>query len=161
MSILSSIVDVISGGVGGSILGVGGALATKYLDSKTAKATGDLELEKLRETHKHDQAMAGFNLQGKDYETLAASIESDKATYSPGSESRLLQLADFIRAIVRPWLTVFLISLCAGFAIYIFYTHSVKFTEDQLYSILDGIVLCLLNSTSLALSWWFGARKFK
>lgn len=161
MSVLTSVVDIISGGVGGSILGVGGALATKYLDSKVAKTSAEFELQKLRETLKHEETMASFNLQSKDYETLATSLEADKATYSTGSDSLLLQIADFIRAIVRPWLTVFLISLCSGFAVYIFYSHSIKFTEAQLYEILNAIVLCLLNSTSLALSWWFGARKFR
>jgi len=161
MGILSSVLDVISGGVGGSVLGVGGALATKYLDSKSAKASGDLELQKLKETLKHEETMASYNLQAKDYETLAASIAADKATYSTGTDSRLLRVADFIRALVRPWLTLFLISLCSGFAVYIFYSHSIKFTEDQLYTLLDAIIMCLLNSTSLALSWWFGARKFK
>ncbi len=161
MSILESVLSAASTGVVGSILGVGGAVVTKYMEQKTAKIAGDLELEKLKENNSHAKYLANLSLSAEGYKSLISSIESDKATYSVGSTSFLLILADFIKAIVRPVLTVLLICLTSGVLVYIFSTYSIKFTDAQIYAILDAILTCILNCTSMALGWWFGARSCK
>jgi hypothetical protein len=90
---------------------------------------------------------------------LKASIEADKGSYSNGSDSKLLQITDFIRGITRPSLTIYLIVFNSALLSYLVWKYDLTFTKEQAFDIAKDIVTCLLSCTTLALGWWFGARK--
>lgn len=143
----------------GGILGVGGAIVQKWLDGKNLDKQSQAEIAKLGLEYGHKEKLAQLGVSEKEYELLKASIESDKGTYSAGSDSKLLQFADFIRGITRPSLTIYLIIFNSTLLAYLVSTYDLAFTKEQAYDIAKDIVTCLLSCTTLALGWWFGARK--
>lgn len=143
----------------GGILGVGGAIVQKWLDGKNLDKQSQAEIAKLSLEYGHKERLVQLGVSEKEYEALKASIDSDKGTYSAGSASKLLQLADFIRGITRPSLTIYLIIFNSSLLAYLVSTYDLAFTKEQAYDIAKDIVTCLLSCTTLALGWWFGARK--
>ena len=111
--------------------------------------------------YSHKEKLASLTLSEKDYEALSNSINS-KATYSEGvagEDGKLLRLADFIRGVVRPGLTVYLVFFNSALLTYLVYKYDLAFTKEQAYELAQAILTCILGCTSLALGWWFGARK--
>jgi hypothetical protein len=159
---MSLLVDIIGSGVGGGVLGVAGAVVNKWLDLKTLDKKTAAELAKLELDYSHKEKLASLTLSEKDYEALSNSINSDKATYSEGftgEDGKLLRLADFIRGVVRPGLTVYLVFFNSALLTYLVYKYDLAFTKEQAYELAQAILTCILGCTSLALGWWFGARK--
>lgn len=153
------ILETVASGLAGGVLGVGGAIIQKWLDGKNLDKQAQVDLAKLGLELGHKEKMAQLGVSEKDYEALTASINSDKGTYSAGSDSKLLQVADFIRGITRPSLTVYLILFNSALLGYLVSKYDLSFTKEQAYAIAKDIVTCLLSCTTLALGWWFGARK--
>lgn len=159
---MSLLVDILGSGVGGGVLGVAGAVVNKWLDLKTLDKRTAAELAKLELDYSHKEKLASLTLSEKDYEALSNSINSDKATYSEGvagEDGKLLRLADFIRGVVRPGLTVYLVFFNSALLTYLVYKYDLAFTKEQAYELAQAILTCILGCTSLALGWWFGARK--
>lgn len=163
MSILSSAVDSISGGLVGGVVGAVGAAVNKYQERKQAVEIANSEIHKLELAQNHELAMASIAKQTTELSTdsasLIASIESDKATYSSGNDSKLMQIADFIRATIRPVLTAALI-FYSGLALwYIINHYDIQLTVEQIYNLVNALLTTLNACTGIALGWWFGSRK--
>lgn len=166
---LDTIGGLITSGFGGSFVGAVGGLFAKYLEYRQTKQMAKIHMENKKLDQAHELAMANVNLQVQDqitemelakasYSGLNASMAADRATYSNGSQSKWLVLVDIIRGLMRPLLTGGLVAFLAGYAVYLILTFNVNPTADQVMDMVNQILQCLITSTGLAVSWWFGSR---
>lgn len=160
--------------LGGSLLGGIGAIAGKYIDNKQKNKELEIELKLTAQNHAHELSMAQLGnsakleqlaveqqsavLQGE-YEAFKTSIESDRATYSIGTNSKLLEWADFIRGTMRPALTGALLVYMGLSILLLVFKYDVELTNPQLYDLLYLNLTCLATGANLALTWWFGSRQ--
>lgn len=130
--------------------------------------TGVLEFFKQRQKNEHDLALMmeerktlELEIQGRervaviegetaqqieDSRLLAASIRSDKATYSDGT-SNWLVVVDVVRGLTRPVLTAFL----GVFMMVLWFS-----TDDA--KLQDQITSTVLYIATTCYFWWFGTR---
>ena len=159
----SEIFNVLTGGVAGSLIGAVGGVINKWQDNAHAKAMANSALAKLNAEQQHSLEMAKLNKEvsivQSDNELQIASYNNESKGLSEGKDSKLLELADFVRSMVRPILTVLLIFFSVGTMTYILLTYDIKFTADQAYLILAQYTSLIVSCTSMALGWWFGSRK--
>ncbi len=153
------ILDFLTGGGIGAIAGAIGGIASKAYDLKMKDK--EFEFRKLDQAHElllrdadmrmaAQEAAARFEL-GKvdadsrvavaDLSTMAASFESDRATYGG---ARLGWLVDFVRGVTRPLITY----AAMGYGIYAGVTH-------------PELAPQVLFISATAISWWFAARPGK
>lgn len=167
------LVEVLTSSLGGSILGAVSAIFSKVYEGKQQLSLARLELEKSHADNQHELAMAQLSSAARreealsaielvdtaaGYETLQASIESDKATYSSGSGSKWLVFVDVIRGTMRAWLTTALI-FYLGIALFYLTSHyDVELEQAEVVALIEQILQCLTTGASLALAWWFGSK---
>lgn len=170
---MSSIVDILTSAVGGSMIGAIGAAFNKVYESKHQLKMAEIDLRRSELDNSHEKEMAQITATGKreeaeaalaladttaGYAALQSSIESDKATYSSINGSKWLVFVDVIRGTMRPWLTTALIVYLGLFLLYLNQRYNIEFTTDQVMLIVMQILQCLTTGASLALAWWFGSK---
>lgn len=154
------ILGMLGSSVFGSIFGGIAGLANKWLDLKQhamdheqelALRRADMEQTKL-EIEGRTQ-VAAVQVQGQiataDAAALAASLQSDKATYG-------IKSIDFIRGIVRPLITsgaCVEIFIAVRAALTYLDAHG-GMTGDQAYSLIDSTLFTCFT----VILWWFGSR---
>jgi len=163
------ILDSIMAVLGGGATGVIGSLATHVTD-----------YFKQKEANKHELAMANLHIQERqmefDQQTKVVSIEAEKdmnlsaeqsfqASYAADKASYGIWFVDFIRGLVRPALTVYLIVLANMILAKIVFLEAAMhaMNQDQIYTLVSDIINAIMYLTTTAVLWWFGSRtkKFK
>jgi hypothetical protein len=176
--LLNGLLAIVSGGATGLL----GVIAQRLFDHWKLKQ----ELDQMRERNRHEQEMKRIDLtimkeewaqrvkvaqvEGEtarevaDSQAFAASFATEPKRYSEGVKigkvgAFLLVLADILRAIVRPGLTVYL----AWIATEIYRaSQAILATEELQDGTLDKlhsqIVLTLLYLFVTCVTWWFGTR---
>lgn len=174
---------------GGGLLGAIAGLAQKALDAYHQKQIEEQNLLTLQENHRQElllkdkelqlmqfEASSQLSLAELDsrtkidlasYDALKASHEDDKATYATGSEaanSLWFIAVDFIRGIIRPFITLYLTliyTICGAYVTHKMFTLSgspllndTKWLETNFTDLISS----LLFMTSTVVLWWFGTR---
>lgn len=125
---------------------------------KLLKVEGDVAVQKSRE----ERAMTEVIIDGQNYQK---SLEHDAATYSRGKEKSwadfLLVVADFVRGITRPTMTVFLCwitwSTYQHFTGYLS-ANNVLVDPSTANEMVRYIVTNTVFMSSSAVGWWFSSR---
>lgn len=173
------LVSIFSGGATGLI----GVAVQRYFDTKKIKL--DMEAEKQRMSHEIELRKIDSEIMEKeatvrvrvaeigaqaeeavaDAQAFAASFSEPKPYSSDvvatKNQGWALILLDFIRGIVRPVLTVFLVALTTW--IYVD-AHNLMIREgfgispDQAYKLTNTIVASILYLATTCVLWWFGTR---
>lgn len=169
-------------GASGGIFGIVGALAKHGLEIWQAKKKAEADLALIQEQNRHEALMADkrtaeIELEAKNavalaeitraketdvaaYAALAASYDTDKATYSDSPQSPWMVGVDVARGLIRPLLTlVFSVGLMVMLAvIYKNVPESVsadpKFLEATFYRLIDALIFLATS----AVGWWFAQR---
>jgi|GEM_PF-1115077 len=99
---------------------------------------------------------------------LMASYDADRAAYLDASsqgKSRLarvlMALVDFVRGIVRPGLTAYLVfetTILLAWARELVARNGVQFTVEQSHGLVMQIVQTVLYLATVSVVWWFGTR---
>ena len=160
MSILGSI---FAGGATGLI----GTAISRLGDFFQQRENHKHELELMRENRETMKVRGELNMQAKDAEAFESSIAADKAAYTTGKDlpkwaEFMLAFVDFVRGLMRPALTIYLIVLTS--LIY----HQIdavlkaagvqSIQADLAADLLRKIILTILYLTTTCVTWWFGTR---
>lgn len=187
MDLGSLIGNVASGG----ILGAVGGIAQAGLQMWQAKQAADhaLEMKKLdqgqeKDRWAHDLEMAKFESQSKqvlaeidmsktvrveDLKALSASFEADKRSYATDGTAEkfptLFAIVDFVRGVIRPWITIYLDMVLTVLCIWVtyevmhFYPEVMK--SGSLETIFKSLVEAIIFMSTTSTMWWFAARGIK
>lgn len=181
-----SLMDIISNAATGGILGSIGGIGAKYIEGKHA-----IELKKLDNEHEarmsaHELALTTAQLKSSltiaeldarktiavaDANLQAASYAADTATYSKGWEiaagakgwivALMLGFTDSVRGLMRPMLTAMLVTFNVVIAFWLWEKNGALMDGVQSYNLLSTLINNIALCTSLAISWWFGARSHR
>jgi len=163
----------------GGLTGVIGSLVSNITDIWKRRQDRQHEL-KLRQLdiqmmdkeweyrERQAETEASVDMQESADSLRADSYDHDARTYSVGLEveaawsKALLVLADFIRALVRPALTVFLIWLVWETRMEVVEVLDAAgmqgISAEQAVSVYASVVDMILYLASTAVTWWFGTR---
>lgn len=159
-----SFFDAITNVLGGGVVGALGSAFTRWHQ-------GRLELDKLKVQTGHELALGELELRQLElsskievdkaaYAALTESFAADSAHYSNNGQSSLIMLVvDAVRGLIRPLLTLLLV-VCTSYLGVTLGTDSV-IPDSTKAELLTQIITGLVGCTSMALSWWFGARSIK
>jgi len=169
---LSSIVSGISSLLSGGATGIIGSIVTNISDyfEQRRKNQHQLKLRELdiQEMEKEYEWRAKITEQKTETKVQEISYDHDSRSYTSGMQLKSgwlkapLVFVDFIRGMVRPALTIFLIVLVwmtfnkvqgvidsAGME---------ALNPDKAMSIYAGVIDMILYLASTAVTWWFGTR---
>jgi hypothetical protein len=154
---------MISDLVFGGITGLVGGIAQKWADYKTKK----LELEMQQKKHENEIAMRKVDAEIMQQEwaarTKVAEVEADSKAFEAShnepelysekvaptvKQGWLLVFVDFLRGIVRPFLTLY---LCAVTTVMYMRTDGGSINPQ---SVVDTVLFL----TTTAVCWWYGSR---
>lgn len=170
---MNDFIALLSGGLGGSILGTIGGIFSKLQESKQRVKDQEHEFRMAQISHTHEAEMSKLNAHARaeeldiqmntkiaegEYAGLIASLEADKATYSMAPTSKWMVVVDFIRGTMRAWLTSLLVIYLGLALLYLTQKYNVELTNAQVYDLITSILTCLVTCASAALLWWFGSR---
>ena len=184
MSILLGLLGKILGSSAmGAVTGILGSLASGWLDLKKKKADYqhaekmmDRERELLAMEMESKSRLASVEAQARveaaENEAMAASFESDKATYSAGVTIQagsfaawLLVVADFYRATVRPNLSyagaVMLAWLVWRFLDIIPLDVLLKTNPELFWQVFEYTITTAVFTVTTVIVWWFSGRPRK
>jgi len=138
---IDGIVSILSGSIGGSLIGmVGGFLNRKE------------ERKKQKESNDHVFRMVGANANADQQGSEARAFEESQKSLSPK--------ADFIKSLVRPVITFLLLYQC-----YLILTSLEAITGgleslpvEMTLDLYKTIVLNIISLTATAVNWWFASR---
>jgi hypothetical protein len=138
---LDGIVSILTGSIGGSLIGmVGGFLNRKE------------ERKKQKEENDHTFRMVKENANAEQQGSEARAFEESQKSLSPK--------ADFIKSLVRPVITFLLLYQC-----YLILTSLEAITGgleslpvDMTLDLYKTIVLNIISLTATAVNWWFASR---
>ena len=166
---LEGLVDLLSGGAIGSLLGTVGSLMTKRSERKmkalefdhelnmhrAALAERKMELEAQERMKTMDIEEAKVIVDG---EVEVAEIDAFKSSIVAGNQSTGIKAVDAVRALMRPVITILMI---AG-ATWIGYEAFTYQTQVEA-SLSDGTLIAKLVNDTLfvagtCITWWFGSR---
>ena len=162
---------LISGGVTGLIGSVVSNI-TDYFEQRR-KNEHEKELRKLdiQEMQQEYKARKQITVQKTDADTMQASYEHDSRSYSKGLDIKsawlkvMLVFGDFVRAMVRPVLTAFLIWLVwdtrQEVQMIIDQAGLDALSPEKAIGIYTAVVEMILFLASTAITWWFGTRPRK
>lgn len=175
-------IDAISGLFSGGLTGVLGALVTNVADyfekrneRKHRLEMRKLDLEELDKEYSYQKSMAEaeqtFELDKAGYDLQEASYEHDAASYSRGMKierwwlKAMLVFVDFIRGLVRPALTLFLIWLVWETRMEVKAIIDASGLEsiapERAVDIYSQVVHMILYMAGMTVAWWFGTRPRK
>lgn len=172
---ISALTSLISGGATG-LLGSVISNVTDYFEAKQKRKhqleMRKLDLEEMDREYSFQKGMAeqeqNFQLEERSYDIQEKSYDHDSAAYSKGLQiekwwlKAMLVFVDFVRGLVRPALTIFLIWL-------------VWDTRHEVQAVIDAagmsaispekamatytmVIDMILYMASTAMAWWFGTR---
>jgi len=139
-------------------------IALKKEERETMKLKSDLDLKKI-------SLLSETKLAGIQEQQAAAikkeSYANDKATYasSRARDSKWLVFVDFLRGIIRPTLTIYLIILTTF--VYMEASDIVsaigyeRFEAAKAIAIVEEITATILYLTTTCVSWYFGNRSLE
>jgi len=166
-----TITSLLSGGVTG-IFGSVVSNITDYFEQKR-KNQQEIKLRELdiQEMQKEYEARKQVAAVKTSAETQQASYEHDSRSYSKGLDIKsawvkiFLVFVDFVRGMVRPALTLFLIWLVwdtrQEVQMIIDQAGLDALSPEQAIGIYSAIVDMILFLASTAVTWWFGTRPRK
>lgn len=149
--ILMSLLDIAGNALSGGVLGAAGAAFSRWHEAK-------LGLTKLAITNQHQLALLAAKQDG---DGLMASAPADTATYSTGTSqyaSNQLMLVDAVRGLVRPLLTAALLCSTMYYTSRLLSMTEARLTPAEAHQLLQFLLESTVSCTSIALTWWFGAR---
>lgn len=170
---MNDFLTVLSGGLGGSILGAIGGIFSKIWEAKQRAKDQEHEWRMAQVNQAHEVQMSQLNANARmeeldiayqtkalegEYAGLLASIESDKATFSAAPTSKWMIAVDFIRGTMRSWLTSLLVIYMGLALVYLTQKYNVELNNQQVYDLVNNILTCLVTCASASLLWWFGSR---
>lgn len=159
---MGDFLDLLTGSLGGSLVGAIGAAFNKWHETKTKLKLKELEIERDKMLNAHElqvmQSESEAATKQLEYKALGTSMESDRATYATDSDSGWLVFVDVVRGLVRPTLTATLLVYCMIMLLYLTNHYTVEFTDEQVYDLVHMIVHNLVVCSGVALTWWFGSR---
>ena len=138
---IEGIVSILSGSIGGSLIGMVGGFLNRKEERKKQKEDNDHTFRMVKENANADQ-------QGSE----ARAFEESQKSLSPK--------ADFIKSLVRPVITFLLLYQC-----YLILTSLEAITGgleslpvDMTLDLYKTIVLNIISLTATAVNWWFASR---
>ena len=168
---LDGLLTMLTGGVGGGIIGLAGSWLTKRENRKTLELQirRDLSLAKYEAEADARQLQYSVTMAEKQLEQSQAEgeIAMDIAETDAFAESLKSQLkpsgvkfVDGFRALMRPLITLYLLAITGYFAVNV---HTLingldALSRNELLELYSLIISQLLFLTNLAVSWWFGSR---
>jgi len=173
--VIEGLISLLSGG----ITGVVGSGITKYAEYKTKQLDLQGELSKSQVELQQMQLETQRQLQLKDKDNevelaksadqvLSTSFDADAAKYlqaavGAGPITRgLMATVDFIRGLMRPLITIYLISVTSWivFTLYNLVERLLVTSPDsaEMVGIWAQVVNMVLYLTATAVTWWFGSR---
>lgn len=155
--------DLLGGGALGAIVGSIGAFATKALTMKHDRAMAELSIKEREAEQMHELGMADKQMERAAIETEGEISRGELAVFGESLKGTGNNIVDIIRAVVRPLITVYMLVLVsyltAGIAEAVGGLGSVP--VDDLVVLYKQIITNLLMITTIAVTWWFGARPVK
>lgn len=171
-----ALMDIISNAATGGLLGSVGGIASKFIEGKHAIKLKELDNDLQTKLSAHEIALtklqfesqrtiaeidAGKEIAVADAALQSASYGNDTAAYASVDVSRShwsMLLVDAIRGLVRPLLTTVLVVFNVVIAFWLWDKNGATMDGKDSYSLLKTMVDNLALCTSLAISWYFGAR---
>lgn len=166
-SLLGSIGSIFSGGLVGLI----GSGITAWSDYKKQKLMfehdekmAQLEMDRDEQKYNFEMRKVQAEVEGEKEvareESLQASHNSDKATYSNVSQNWVFFIVDAIRGLVRPVLTV--MSAIIMWSLYsdlqVMYDSMENLTATDVKDLFSHTINVILFIATTAITWWFGGR---
>ena len=168
-----AITSILSGG----LTGILGSAISRYSEFKTRKLELEVELKRGEQDLKQIELESARDVQiaereaasaelSAEHQALSASHAADSASYLQAAKSgwtRLLMgLVDFVRGLMRPAITIYLIVLTSWIAKTLYdlvlrYQHE-AFSATQAFGLWSEVINMVLYLTSAAVLWWFGSR---
>jgi hypothetical protein len=170
-------------GAGGGVVGVLGALFKHGIEIWQEKKKAEASLAVLVEQNKHELAMADKQTQLMELEArsglalaevnknkelgvaelsaLAASYDSDKATYSDAKTNVWMIAVDAARGFIRPLLTLVFSATLIAMTIWLWTAvpeavyQDGKFLSETFIRLLEALIFLATNTVG----WWFAARQ--
>jgi hypothetical protein len=171
-----SLVDFLSNAAPGGILGSLGGIASKFIEGKHAIELKKLDNDKELRLSAHEMALTKVQLTTSlsiaeldarkdiaiaDANVQIASYGNDTGTYAGMDVSKshwALIFTDAVRGLVRPMLTATLVAFNVVIAFWLWEKNGVKLTGNESYVLLSTMINNIALCTSMAISWYFGAR---
>lgn len=133
------------------------------VDGETKRALADIESNARQAAALENRLATEFT---SEQESVRASMANDKASYftgpSTGFVGVLLGIVDFIRGLIRPVLTIYLVVLLT----YAFWwiqqlvakMGATQFTQVEIKDLTAQIVGAVIYLCTVSVVWWFGTR---
>lgn len=167
--------ETIFAGLSGGLTGLAGGLLQTGLDffkqredNKHALKMAELDLKSQEMEFQHqvqvESMIAEKEIAVAEAKALAESYSADSASYSKGSANWLMFIVDFVRGLVRPALTIYLIYMCASILAALEGQQNTIANLDpqSQHELYESIIDQILFMANMAVSWWFGSRsKYK
>ena len=168
-----AITSILSGG----LTGILGSAISRYSEFKTRKLELEVELKRGEQDLKQIELESARDVQiaereaasaalSAEHAALSASQEADRASYLPSAKTGwtrfFMGLVDVVRGLMRPSITLYLISLTSWIAYTLYalvqrYQHE-AFSATQAFGLWSEVINMVLYLTSAAVLWWFGSR---
>lgn len=184
MSAIEGLGNFLSNAATGGLFGLVGSLGSKYLegkqaleqaqiqrDTQVALSRHELELTKVQLASQQSlaQIQSDTSIAIEDAHLQEASYGNDAATYSAEFSKGMtgvwanvagicLVLVDAIRGLIRPFVTTLLVLFNVWIAWWLWDVKGQTFDEKDAAQMMLQLVNNLALCTSLAISWYFGAR---
>lgn len=183
MDLGSLLGNVATGGLLGAVGGIAQAGLQMWQDKQ--KADHETELKKLDQVHDiarwaHDLELAKFESQAKtvlaeidqstkeflaDRTAMQASFDADKRAYATDAVTEkfptLFAIVDFVRGIIRPWITLYLDFVLTVLCIWVTYEMLHYYPKDAAASfpeVFKSLIEAIIFMSTTSTMWWFAAR---
>lgn len=175
--------NVATGGLLGAVGGIAQAGLSMWQEKQ--KADHETELRKLDQAHDaarwdHDLELAKFESQAKttlaeldastkeflaDRTAMQASFDADKRAYASDTVAEkyptLFAIVDFVRGIIRPWITLYLDFVLTVLCIWVTYEMLHYYPKEASASfpeIFKSLIEAVIFMSTTSTMWWFAAR---
>jgi len=151
----------------GGLTGLFGTALTKVGDYFQQKQNFKHELDIMKEQRELIALQSELKINEADAAAFGESVKADRATYTRGQKlspwaSGLLAVVDFIRGMIRPALTIYLIILTTYIYVDIETVLAAAgvdyMTIATASELIRKIILTILYLTVTCVTWWFGSR---
>lgn len=167
--------EILGALVSGGATGLLGSAVSAFTKFKLQKLQNDFEIakieketEQMRMEQETRMAVADIEATTKK-ETSAdslveASYAHDTAAYATGTkarDSKAFIFLDFVRGMVRPLLTIYLMVLSTWLTVEVFSILNGlenAISAEQAYTLVQQAIATILYLTSTIVLWWFGTR---
>lgn len=168
MDILGSALGAI---FGGGATGLFGSFMSGWLELKKQKLQNEHESQMAehelavmdKETERQvsiSRIEADAQIQVADAQLMSASYDADQLRYSKPGNSWMMQFVDFVRGLIRPVLTAYLVWVASRIlaAVLELLDKMDGLSEALLVPMANQVIMAVLYMAMTALGWWFGTR---